>query len=60
MTLWLCGCVAGIAEQGFALVKPVLSQATIDALTISSSDCREELLSLMTEEELETSARACI
>ena len=39
-------------EQGFSLIRPVLSQATIDALSISSSDCKEELLQLMSEDEL--------
>lgn len=41
-------------EQGFSLVRPVLSQATIDALSISSTDCKEELLQLMSEAEART------
>lgn len=38
-------------SQGYSLITPVLSQATVDALSISSDDCREDLLTHMSEEE---------
>jgi len=40
-------------SKGYSLVSGVLSEATVSALTISSDNCRDDLLEFMTDQELE-------